>query len=68
VVDIGAMFREGTPIDEAMRAARRAVVEKYRREGRPLVEWRNGRVVWVDPFTFEEVPRPDDFGGTTPHG
>lgn len=60
--DIGRLITEGEPLLLAVRAGVRQAVDQHRREGRPLVVWRNDRVAWIDPFTFEEVSRPEDGG------
>ena len=39
---------------EALRVASRVAVREHEETGNPLVYWRGGRVVWVDP-TF---PKP----------
>lgn len=51
--DIGRLFREGKPIDDAMNAAVREVVLRHKQMGMPLVVWRDGKVVWIPP---EEIP------------
>jgi hypothetical protein len=45
--DIDALFRAGTPIDKALRAAVRAAIEAHRRAGHPIVVSRRGRVVTI---------------------
>lgn len=56
-IDIDKVFAEGTPIDEALkRAGRRAVLE-HKREGLPLVVWRDGKVTWIPP---EELDLPEE--------
>jgi hypothetical protein len=64
--DIDAIFREGTPIDEAMKAAARDAVQLHKEKGLPLVGWRDGKIVWVTPEEAEAMaakpkprPRPD---------
>jgi hypothetical protein len=39
----------------AMNAAVRKVLEQHRRDNSPLAVWQNGRVVWLDPHTMQEV-------------
>ncbi len=58
--DIGRIIREGTAIDRAMVAAQRRVILRHRQLGIPLVLWRDGRVVEVDPHTVELPELPDD--------
>ncbi|HNR30981.1 MAG TPA: hypothetical protein PKI11_08825 [Candidatus Hydrogenedentes bacterium] len=43
---------------DALREAVREVVEEHVREGRPIAIWRDGRAIWVDPRTAQEVVRP----------
>lgn len=47
--DILQLFREGTPIDDAMNAAVRQVVLRHKQLGLPLAVWRDGKVVWISP-------------------
>ena len=58
-VDIGEMFRLGTPIIEAFEEAARDAVVQHQMTGVPLVYWRDGKVIHVDPFTGAEVD-PND--------
>jgi hypothetical protein len=32
---------------------------QYSQAGLPMATWNNGRVVWIDPITFQEVERPN---------
>jgi hypothetical protein len=57
--DLIRLFEQGTPIDEALIKAVRAAVGRHRREGNAVVEWRDGRVVWVPP---EDIPDQDTPG------
>jgi hypothetical protein len=54
--DISRLFREGTPIDEAMSAAVREAVLQHKRAGLPLVVWRDGKIVWIPA---DEIELPD---------
>jgi hypothetical protein len=47
--DIGRMFRERKPIDEALNAAAREAVKQHRQQGQPLVVYRNGQTVLISP-------------------
>lgn len=58
--DIGRIIREGTAIDRAMVAAQRRVILRHRQLGIPLVLWRDGQVVEVDPETVDLPELPDD--------
>ena len=44
----------------AMNAAVRKVIEQHQRDNAPLAVWQNGRVVWLNPHTMQEV-REDSF-------
>ena len=50
---IGQLFVEGTRIDAAIRAAAREAWRRHKREGLPLVIYRNGEVVLVPPEELE---------------
>lgn len=58
--DIGRIIREGTAIDRAIIAARRQVIRRHRQLGVPLVIWRDGRVVELDPESVELPIVPGD--------
>lgn len=47
--DIDHIFREGTLIDEALAAGVQEALRRHKEAGRPIVEWRDGRTVWVPP-------------------
>lgn len=47
--DITRVFRDRTPIDQALAAARREAVRQHKLTGQPLVTWRDGKVVLVPP-------------------
>lgn len=51
-VDIAKAFREGTPIDSALRLAARDAFLRHKRAGRPVVIWKDGRVVRVKAETL----------------
>jgi len=53
-VDIDAVFRLGTPIDEAMHDAFLDAVRKHRHAGQPLVVWRNERVEYISADTIAD--------------
>jgi hypothetical protein len=57
--DIGRIFAEGTLIDEALARAVREALIRHRLLGNPVAEWRDGRVVWVQPedIPVDEQPR-----------
>ena len=45
--DIGRLFRERKPIDEALNAAAREAVKRHRQQGQPLVVCRHGQTVLI---------------------
>ncbi len=55
--DIGAIFDEGSAIDEAMRKGWYRAVRRHRRLGIPLLVSEGGEIVELDPF---EVDLPDE--------
>lgn len=52
--DIGRLFRERKRIDEALNAAVREAVRQHRQQGQPLVVWRDGRTLLVEPEEIDE--------------
>lgn len=44
-------------ISEALRRAARQALLEHKREGLPIVIWRDGRVVWVPP---QEIEMPEE--------
>ena len=56
--DIGRLFRERKPIDEAMNAAVREAVKQHRQQGQPLVVFRNGQTVLIAPEDAEMECKP----------
>lgn len=56
--DIGAIFDEGSAIDEAMKRGGYRAVWRHRRLGIPLVFSKDGEVVEVNPF---DIDIPDDY-------
>ncbi len=51
--DIGQLFEEGTPIDNALREAVRDAVLQHKRNGNPIADWQDGRVVWIPADQIE---------------
>ncbi len=48
-VDIDAICREGTEIDEAVERAGRQARLKHKQMGVPIVIWRDGQIVEIPP-------------------
>jgi hypothetical protein len=56
---IREMFRQGTPIVDAVRRAVQIALWKHKRLGNPIATWRDGQVVWIPPEEIEvEDPGP----------
>jgi hypothetical protein len=55
--DIVKMFEEGTEIDEALRQAVREEMIRKKKLGLSVVDYRDGKVVWIPP---EEIPVDDE--------
>ena len=51
--DIGALFREGVPIDRALGRAVREALRLHKKLGNPIAVWKDGQVVWIPP---ERIP------------
>lgn len=58
-VDIEAIIRDGTPIEQAMADARRDALLDHKRTGDPIVVWQDGKVVWIpaDQIVVEDPPK-----------
>ena len=55
--DIGRLFRERKPIDDALNAAVRDAVKRHRQQGQPLVVCRNGQTVLIPPEDVDDEER-----------
>lgn len=55
--DISALMRERTAVDRAVALAAQDAVRLHRLHNEPLVSWRDGQVVYIDPW---DVPLPED--------
>ena len=51
-VDVAKAFKEGTPIDTALRRAGREALLRHKRAGQPVVIWKNGRIARVKAETL----------------
>ena len=51
--DVAAILQDGALVGEALAKAARQAIEQHKREGRPLVLWRDDKVVWVPAEELE---------------
>lgn len=51
--DVGRLFVEGTAIDDAIARAVRQAILRHKREQRPIVIYRDGAIVWIQPDDIE---------------
>ena len=50
---IDEIFKEGFPIDNALKKAVQEALVRHKQAGNPIVVWRDGKIVWLKP---EEIP------------
>jgi len=50
---IDEIFKEGSPIDKALKKAVQEALVRHKHAGNPIVVWRDGKIVWLKP---EEIP------------
>lgn len=53
VREVERVLRDGAALDRAIVAARARVIRRHRLLGLPLVVWRDGRVVKLEPGSVE---------------
>ena len=53
-VDIDQIMKEGTAIDEAIEEGVMEAMKLHVKMGHPMVEWEDGKCVWVSPKEIEE--------------
>lgn len=46
---IDDIFKEGTLIDKALRQGVQEALIRQKQAGNPIVVWRDGKIVWIDP-------------------
>jgi hypothetical protein len=66
--DIGEIFAEGTPIDEALRRGVREAIRQHRLAGVPMVVWRDGRIVHIPAEQLERELEELERADPTPDG
>jgi hypothetical protein len=52
IADAGSLsdrLQDSNLIERALGMAVSAALEQHKRAGNPVAEWRDGRVVWIDP-------------------
>lgn len=54
-VDIARVFDDGRRIDAAVQRAVSAARQRHKQAGRPVAEWRDGKVVWIPAEQIEEA-------------
>ena len=58
--DITELFRDGAMIDEAVKKAVAQALRMHKLMGNPVAEWRDGKVVWVQPENIPVADEPSD--------
>ena len=62
--DISRIFEEGTPIDNALKEAVRDALLRHKRNGNPIADWQDGKVVWIPADQIEvDVDADEDSEG-----
>lgn len=52
--DVGSIMKEGTLVDTALTAGVREALVRHIQAGLPVVEWRDGKCVWLTPDEIKE--------------
>ncbi|MGE3807442.1 MAG: hypothetical protein AB7K24_22490 [Gemmataceae bacterium] len=56
---IRELFKQGTPIVDALRRGAQIALWKHKQLGNPVPAWKDGQVVWIPPDKIEvDDPRP----------
>lgn len=50
---IDEIFKEGLPIDNALKKAVQEALVRHKQAGNSIVVWRDGKIIWLKP---EEIP------------
>jgi monomeric isocitrate dehydrogenase len=48
-ISIDQIFQEGTLIDNALKQAVQEALVRHKQSGHPIVVWRDGKIVWIQP-------------------
>ena len=60
-MDINRIFvEEGYLIDEALRKGAREAILRHKKEGFPIVVWRDGKSVWIPPDEIDDYLAAQD--------
>jgi hypothetical protein len=59
-IDIKKVFEEGTPIDKALALGVKQALRVHKLLGNPVVEWRDGKAVWIPPEQIQIDDEPAD--------
>lgn len=54
--NIDEFFYNGREIDKALQNAVKAALLKHKTAGNPVVSWKEGKIVWIQP---EDIPVED---------
>jgi len=52
--DIGLIMKEGKQVDAALTAGVREALVRHVQVGLPVVEWRDGKCVWLTPDEIKQ--------------
>ena len=55
--DISAIMADGKLVEAALRKGVRAALLRHCQAGKPVVEWRDGKTVWVGPEELEKATK-----------
>jgi len=59
--DLDRIFAEGGHlITEALRKGAREAILRHKKEGFPIVVWRNGKTVWIPPEEIDDYLAAQD--------
>ncbi len=47
--NIDNLFSNGNEIDKALKEAVKKALLQHKKEGNPVVSWKDGKVVWIQP-------------------
>jgi hypothetical protein len=58
--DIGELFAQRAPIQEALNEAVRDAVRQHRQAGLPMAVWKDGKVAWVSADEVDIKSHPTE--------